>query len=256
MNTAEARRPGTREAGDPDQLWAAYASHPDYQLREQLIEHYRPLAIGILHRMPGRWDEDLEQVALLGLVKAVDRFNPACGTRFGSFAVPTIQGEVKRYLRDYSRPVRCPRPLLDLRAAMMTKERELTLKMGHGPTLSELAEALNVELDQVVEAMAIEETCHPHSLDRLLPVGEQGEPVPLEECIGEEDPELARAEQRILWNEVLERLEPALQQVVQLRFYQNLTQQEAAHRLGVSQMQVSRLERRALERLRAQMAIA
>jgi RNA polymerase sigma-B factor len=250
MTTAEARR----EAAD--HLWAAYAAHPDHQLRDQLIEHYRPLAISVLQHMPGRWDEDLEQVAMLGLVKAVDRFNPTCGSRFGSFAVPTIQGEVKRYLRDYSRPVRCPRPLLDLRAATAAKERQLTLKFGHSPTLAELADALNVELDQVVEAMAIEETCHPHSLDRLLPVGEQGEPVPLEECLGAEDPELARAEQRILWSQVLGKLEPQLRQVVALRYYQNLTQQETSHRLGVSQMQVSRLERRAIERLRVQMAVA
>jgi RNA polymerase sigma-B factor len=250
MTTAEARR----ESGD--HLWAAYASHPDHQLRDQLIEHFRPLAISVLRHMPGRWDEDLEQVAVLGLIKAVDRFNPSSGNHFGSFAVPTIQGEVKRYLRDYSRPVRCPRPLLDLRAALAAKERELSLKSGQSPTLAELADAVGVDMEQVVEAMAIEETCHPHSLDRLLPVGEQAEPVPLEECLGEDDPELEKAEERILCTQVLEKLEPLLQQVVRLRYYQSLTQQETAHRLGVSQMQVSRLERRALERLRAQMAVA
>jgi RNA polymerase sigma-B factor len=238
-----------------DRLWSAYTLHPSSQLREQLIEHYRPLTMAVLHRFRHRWDEDLEQVALVGLVKAVDRFDPVRGNGFPTFAVPTILGELKRFLRDQSRLVRCPRSLLDLHAAVGAKEGELTQQFGRSPTLTEIAAALGKPLDRVVEAMAIEETCHPCSLDDLPPSREYYPPVALEECVGAEDPELKKVEERIAWEQELDQLDPRLRRVMRLRYYDNLSQREAAQCLGVSQMQVSRLERRALDRLRCQVAV-
>ncbi|MBI3910055.1 MAG: sigma-70 family RNA polymerase sigma factor [Armatimonadetes bacterium] len=239
-----------------DHLWSAYASHPTRRLRERLIEQYRPLAYSVLRRIRRRGDEDLEQVALLGLVKAVDHFNPALGNRFSSFAVPTILGELKRYLRDHSRPVRPPRSLLDLHAAVVAKDRELTVRIRRTPAIPELASALSVEPDQVTEALAIEEACHPYSLDGLMESLERDQPVVLEECLGVEDPGLAQIEAQVAWSQAVNELDPPLKEIIELRYYRNLTQREAARRLGVSQMHVSRLERRALDRLRCQVMVA
>jgi RNA polymerase sigma-B factor len=230
-------------------LWSDYRSRGESALREQLIEEYRDLAFSILHRMGRRWDEDLEQVALLGLMKAVDRFDPASGNAFSSFAVPTIVGEVRRYLRDQSRLVRPTRSLLDLRVRVRDKEAELTAATGRCPTFAALAEALGIGLERITDAMAMEETCHPCSLDMLVQRPESDAPTMLEQCFGEEDPALARVETSVACRQALALLDPRLRAVIRLRYYQNLTQAQAAKRLGVSQVQVSRLERRALHQL-------
>jgi RNA polymerase sigma-B factor len=208
----------------------------------------------VLLRIRRHPDEDLEQVALLALIKAIDRFDPARGLCFPTFAVPTIQGELKRCLRDQSRLLRCPRSLLNLRDAIFARKRTLTQTTGLDPTLAEIAADLGVELDQVVEAMAVDEACHPCSLDGLVPSSKRNQLVALEEFLGTEDPELQQVEERVAWTQALAELTPRLEQVMKLRYYENLSQQEAARRLGVSQMQVSRLERRALDYLRSQVA--
>jgi RNA polymerase sigma-B factor len=236
--------------------WAAYARKPDPHVREQIIQRYRPLAYSVLNKVHYRGDEDLEQVALLALVKAVDRFDPSSGHHFSSFAVPTILGELRHYLRDQSRMVRCPRPLFELRAAVLDRQRAQPLLNGQEATLADIARDLGVEPEHVVEAMALEEICHPSSLDQNSRCHEDEPPGQKEEILGAADPELERVEERIGWKQALAHLDPRLRKVIELRFYQNLSQQKAAARLGVSQMQVSRLERRALDRLRNQVAIA
>lgn len=246
MNTQQAR------AEAREQLWAAYQSRHESRVREQLIEEYRDLAYSVLRRMGRRWDEDLEQVALIGLMKAVDRFDPASGNAFSSFAVPTIVGEIRRAVRDQSRLVRPTRSLLDLRARIRQKEAELTTAAGRAPTLPELAEALGIDLDRVLEATALEETCHPCSLDALVRSVGAEPAATLEEALGAEDPALARVETCVACRQALTVLEPRLRTVIQLRYYQALTQAQAARRLGVSQMQVSRLERRALHQLQGE----
>jgi RNA polymerase sigma-B factor len=198
-------------------------------------------------------DEDLQQVALLSLVKAVDRFDPTRGHCFSTFATPTILGEIKRYLRDNSRLVRPPRSLHDLHVNVVTKQREMTMESGTVPTLAEVAAALGAELDRVVEAMALEDVCVPCSLTGW-PLTESDQNLALEDCLGTEDPEMARVEARVAWGDVLKELDPDLKQVIMLRYYQDITQRDAAARLGVSQMQISRLERRALDRLRKQVS--
>jgi RNA polymerase sigma-B factor len=236
-----------------ERLWNAYQSRHESQVREQLIEEYRDLAYSVLHRMGRRWDEDMEQVALIGLMKAIDRFDPTSGNAFSSFAIPTIVGEIKRAVRDQSRLVRPTRSLLDLRVRIRRKEAELTSATGRSPTLPELAEALGLDLERVLEAMALEETCHPCSLEALVRPSDAAPAMTLEQALGEEDPELARVELRVACRQALALLEPRLQTVLRLRYYRNLTQQQAARRLGVSQMQVSRLERRALHQLQGEL---
>lgn len=237
-----------------EQLWSAYARCRDARLREQLVAQYRRLAYAALKQLHCIGNEDLEQVALLGLVEAIDRFDPDCGHHFPSFALPTILGELRHYLRDQSRLIRCPRALLELRAAVIARQDNLRLKCGCNPSLAEIARDLGVDLEHVVEAMALEDACHPSSLDQGLPGRGEDRSRLAEELLGAEDPELARVEERIGWRQVLDHLDPRLRQVIELRFYQNLSQEKAARRLGVSQMQVSRLERRAIDRLRCQVA--
>jgi RNA polymerase sigma-B factor len=248
---------GTQDerAQSADRLWSAFISDPTPQRREQLIDFYTPLALGVLHRLVSRWDEDLQQVALLGLVNAVDRFDPNRGYQFTSFAVPTITGEIKRCLRDHSRLVRCPRSILDLRAAVSAKERDLTMQSGQVPGLAEVAAALGLELDDVVDAMATEDMFYPRSLDGIMESIEHGQSPALEEHLGVEDPALVRVEDRIAWRQELEGLEPRYKEVIQLRYFGSLSQVEVARRLGVSQMQVSRLERRALAQLRGLLTV-
>jgi len=180
----------------------------------------------------------------------VDRYDPSSGYRFSSFAVPTITGEVRRYQRDHSRLVRPPRSLYDLHAAVVARERQMTADNGHAPTLSEVAEALGVELDHVVEAMAVDDVCVPCSLDTPTSIYDPESPWSLAEHIGGEDPELGRLEERLTWERLLEALDPRLRRIVELRYYRDQTQREVARSLGVSQMQVSRLERRAIAGLR------
>jgi RNA polymerase sigma-B factor len=233
-----------------DRLWIAYAARPDSRLREQLIQECRPLALAVLRHLGHGGDEDLLQVAMLGLIKAVDRYDPGSGFRFSSFAVPTIMGEVRRYQRDYSRLVRPPRSLYDLHAAVIARERQMTTRDGHAPTLAEVAESLGVELDQVVEAMAVDDLCVPCSLDTPVSIHDPESPWSLTEHLGAEDPELGRVDERLTWERLLEALEPRLRHILELRYYRDLTQREVARSLGVSQMQVSRLERRAIAGLR------
>jgi RNA polymerase sigma-B factor len=233
-----------------ERLWADYAARKDARLREQLIEAYRPLALAALKRLGYGGDEDLTQVAMLGLIKAVDRFDPSTGYQFSTFAVPTIMGEVRRYHRDHSRLVRPPRSLYDLHAAVIARQRLMTTRDGHVPTLAEVAESLGVELDEVVESIALDDICVPSSLDTAASTQDPESPWSLAEHLGAADPELVRIEERMIWERLLEALEPRLRHIVELRYYRELSQRDVARSLGVSQMQVSRLERRAIDGLR------
>jgi RNA polymerase sigma-B factor len=234
-------------------LWRRYREHPSEGLREQLVERYRWLARSALRRLPYGEDEDLRQVALLALIKAVDRFDHEMGRCFSTFAFPTILGELKRYLRDHSYPVRPSRTLHELRAAVCQKDEELTAWTGRPPTLAEVAEALGTDLEQVVEALAIEEVCRPRSLNASATTLDEQPRMLLEECVGVADPGLREVEVRLEWQQNLDGLGFPFREILELRYYQGLTQREVGQRLGFSQMHVSRLERRALARLREQL---
>jgi RNA polymerase sigma-B factor len=234
--------------------WPEYIAFQSTCRRDQLIERYRPLVLAVLRRMGCLGDEDLEQAALIGLVGALNRFDPANGCPFEAFALPTIAGEVKRYLRDHSRLLRPPRSLVELGHAVRQEEARLIAMTGQSPTVAAIANALGVDLDRVVEAMTLEDTCHPQSLNSLMDSPHYDYAVTREEFLGEEDPALTSADTRLVVEQALAALEPRLREVIMLCFYEELSQKEAASRLGVSQMQVSRLQRRALDQLRGQAA--
>lgn len=234
-----------------ERLWAEYQERPSPQLRAQLVEHYRPLAHATVRRLCLYQDEDVEQVAMVGLVKAVDRFEPTRAISFSSFAVPTIAGEVRHYLRDHSRLVRSPRALQALREAVRAKERELTRETGYVPSLPEVAAALDRPMEHVLDAIAAVETGHPCSLDTAPGPG-LDRPSGLHETVGEKDRSMEALEARIAWAQLLRPMGAVLQQVIELRYFDELSQKEVGERLGLSQMHISRLERRALAQLRDQ----
>ena len=192
--------------------------------------------------------EDLEQVASLALVKAVDRYDPSRGIAFTSFAVPTIVGELKRYFRDLGWSVRVPRSLQEFGARVEHAVEELRAAYGRTPTTFELAEHLGETIERVLEARSISSAHRADSLDR--PTDEDGE-VSRGSLIGSVDAEFERIEAAADVERMLDRLPGRMGMILRLRFGEDLVQREIADRVGISQMQVSRQIRDALELLRA-----
>jgi RNA polymerase sigma-B factor len=224
---------------------------PDEEARAELVELYRPLAEYLARRFYGRGEplEDLVQVASLGLVKALDRFDPERGVAFSSYAVPTILGELKRHFRDRGWSVRVPRDLQERIARVDRAIAELPAKLGRAPSVNEIAARLEVDPEEVLEAMEAGQAHHAMSLDAQSP-SEEGEGVPLTERLGESEPGFDTVEYGEAIIEALETLSERDRMVLHLRFIEDMTQTEIAERVGVSQMHVSRILRSAVERLR------
>jgi len=241
-----------------DRLWADYARTHDPRTREALIHQFERLAYSIANRFAQRGVEsdDLCQVARLGLVKAVDRFDPSTSYRFSTFATPTILGEIKRYFRDHSRPLHVPRGIQELASEVERCSRNLTQHLHRVPSPTEIADALGVTEERVLQALALEEVSRPMSLEAESGSGKAGEALrPVEQRVGSDDAGLRRAEHQVCVQQVLRQLSEPLQCVIRLRYLAELSQREVARRLGLSQMQVSRMEKRALNQLRGQVAV-
>jgi RNA polymerase sigma-B factor len=237
-----------RDLDDP--RFEAYARTADKQVRDELVLAYHDLARSLARRYRGRGEslDDLEQVALLGLVKAVERFDPGRGIAFANFAVPTIQGELKRHFRGQW-IVRVPRSLQERVLALGRAIDELTNAQGRSPTLRELAAAMGESQEALLEAMEARLAYAAVALDPPDTSGSGGEPST--GVLGREDGRLGAVERDLLVNALLARLAPREQLIIRLRFFDELTQSEIAARVGLSQMQVSRLIRHSLAHLRA-----
>ncbi len=219
-------------------LLTEYARSRDPALRERLIVRYLGLVSRLARRFSARSSEadDLIQVGYIGLINAIDRFDPARGGDFLPFAVPTITGEMSRYLRDKAGLLRPPRPLLRWRAQARAAADRLAQELSRTPTPAEIAAAL----PQPPPA-------------NLPPMDQPLTPLPLDDLPAAEDVELARSEDRTMVRQILARLNPRERIVLYLRFYQGLSQAQAARRLGISQMRVCRWEHRALDKFRSWM---
>jgi RNA polymerase sigma-B factor len=219
----------------------------DRQARDALVQRYLPLAATIAQRFRGRGEpmDDLVQVASLALVQAIDRFDPARGTAFSTFAVPTITGELKRYFRDKTRLVRPPRAMYDLRGRIDKAVDELAPELGRAPTVTEIAHYLATSDELVLEAREATDACRVASLDGA---DEHDEPA-LAERIADEEPGYQHVERSATLATMLARLPARQRRILCLRYIAQLTQTEVGARVGVSQMQVSRLERSALQTL-------
>jgi len=231
----------------------AYVRDRDPTARERLVRDFLPLAHAIawrFHRGGADQLEDLQQVAALGLIKALERFDPDKGVAFSSFAVPTIQGEIRRYFRDFTWAVRPPRDLLE-NALRVDRERErLASELGRSPTTAELAARLDVAPEDIVDGLLAAQARTSDSLDR--PVARDDEAgATLGDSVGTDDPGFTAAEYSAMADELLGTLSERDAHVVRLRFNEDLTQSQIAERIGCSQMHVSRILRRVLARLYA-----
>jgi RNA polymerase sigma-B factor len=219
-------------------------------LRERLVAVHLPLARNIARKFSHRGEpqDDLEQVATVGLINAVDRFEPGRGSDFLSFAIPTITGEVRRHFRDHAWAVRVPRRLKDLNVTIGSAIAELSQRHGRAPTATELAEHLNLPREQVLEGLEAASAYRSSSLDRLLDADGSG--AALEDVVGAADAELDRVDSRQALRPILAELDERERTIVLLRFFGNMTQTQIADKVGISQMHVSRLLSRTLVRLR------
>ena len=218
--------------------------------REQIVRRCMPLAEHIAHRFDGRGEprEDIAQVARLGLVNAVNRFDVECGSDFVSFAVPTIMGEVRRHFRDNSWAVKVPRRLKELHLQLGGATAEMAQRLGRAPTPSELATELELDREEVVEALIAGSGYNTLSMDSGGG-GDEDSP-PLTETLGSHDTNLDRIENHEALRPLLDALPERERTVIVLRFFESLTQSQIAERVGISQMHVSRLLARTLARLR------
>jgi RNA polymerase sigma-B factor len=215
---------------------------------DALVQRFLPLARHLARRYRTSNDyEDLEQVAALGLVKAIDRFNPDRGIAFSSFAVPTIAGELKRYFRDLGWSVRVPRSLQELAAKVDDVTERLTRELGRVPTANEVATECATTVEQLLEARASASARRPESLDR--PAGDE-DASSLGELLGSNDRGYAEVDRSLDIDIYLALLPAREQAIVRMRFQEDLTQREIGQRFGISQMHVSRLLRDSLTTLR------
>jgi RNA polymerase sigma-B factor len=251
-----ADEPRDRRAGDDQRLFRAWLDSGDTNARAALVERFMPLARSLARRYQrsGEPLEDLVQVASVALVKAIDRYDPARGYAFSSFAVPTIAGELKRYFRDHSWTVRPPRDLQEVTLRVETALTRLTQQLDRSPTTQELAEAAGLDDEQVLEALQARRGRSAVSLQS--PQGDPGDAMTLGDTIGAEDPDLERAEQRAALDDLLKTVPARAREMVRLRFEEDMTQAEIGAIFGVSQMQVSRILRQTIEQLREVAAAA
>jgi RNA polymerase sigma-B factor len=231
-------------------LLRAWLDGGDRHARSALIERFLPLArsiAGHYHRS-GEPLEDLVQVASVALVKAIDRYDPDRGCAFTSFAVPTIRGELKRHFRDHTWTVRPPRDIQELALRVDVARTHLCQQLDRSPTTSELATAIGITDELILEALQAYNGRGGSSLQG--PIGKRADAATLEDSIGTEDPNLSRAELRADLNRMLKTISPRAREMLRLRFEDDMTQAEIGVLFGVSQMQVSRILREAIARLR------
>ncbi len=229
---------------DPE-VDALFEKRPNPAAREALVARFRPLALHLAGRFRGRAErEDLEQVAMLALLKAIDRFDTEHGASFVSYAAATIVGELKRHLRDTAWAVRVPRRLQEVGLLVSRSVDDLTQELGRSPTVAELAERADLTEDEVLEGLDVGGAFTAESLD--APVGEDG---PTLEPVAEED-SMDMLEEWASVADVLRALPERERRILFLRFFRGMSQSEIAERIGVSQMHVSRLLAKTLEEIR------
>jgi RNA polymerase sigma-B factor len=229
-----------------------FAETRDRSLRDELVAAHLGLAEYLARRFANRGEplDDLVQVASLGLIKAIDRFDPTRGVEFSTYATHTIVGELKRHFRDKGWAVRAPRRMQELYLRLGKVVASLGQELGRSPTIAELAAETQVSEEEVLEALEAGQAYRFASLDAPSSSGE-GDSESLGARLGDEDEGLVDAERRATLSPLLSRLPPREQTILHLRFFGGLTQSEIATRLGISQMHVSRLLARSMAQLRA-----
>jgi RNA polymerase sigma-B factor len=250
-------RSGRPSAAETSELIASYQRTGDRRLRNQVVEAHLEVAdhhVSRFSRSLGVSADDLRQTALMAMIRAVDRFDTALGVSFRTFASRTIEGELKRYLRDRSWVVRPPRRSQELHLQVRRSTEELAQRLGRTPTVGEVSSDLDVEPDRVLEAMEAGQARSATALEAPGPDGEESSS--LGRLLGAIDPSYGAVDERVELQRAVAELDERQQLVLHLRFVQDLSQPEIAEEVGLSQSYVSRLLRGSLDRLRSELAVA
>lgn len=242
------------------ELFTAYRACPAGSARatalhEQIVTTAMPLAQNIAQRFSGRGEDmdDLNQVAYVGLLQAIDRFDAEKGRGFVAYAVPTVMGEIRRYFRDHAWSTHVPRRLKDLTVGINKVTDDLAQRLGRSPTAAEIAAEIGAETGEVIEALAARSAYQPASLDTPLDLSDDGSGATLADTLGEEDGELAKSERYLLLRPLLERVPERERRILMLRFFEEKSQSDIAREIGVSQVHVSRLLARTLADMRSRL---
>ena len=230
-------------------------SHEYQRQRERIVTRCLALADHVASHFARRGEnlEDLTQVARLGLMNAVNRFDPSKGPSFIGFAVPTMMGEVRRYFRDYSWGMRVPRRLRELHVQISRATSDLAQQLGRAPTAGELAQLLEVPREEIVECLVAGDAYRLESLDASLSPDSSGKPRVVADTVGGVDPQIEHITNREAVRALVSALPERERQVLHMRFFEAMTQSQIAERIGVSQMQVSRILAHTLSSLRDQL---
>jgi RNA polymerase sigma-B factor len=252
-NEPPAKRPQSANTREDRRLLIRYHEAGDAKAREELVERFLPLARQLARRYQRQNEplDDLMQVASMGLVKAIDRFDPERGTAFSTYAVPTILGELKRYFRDSGWAVHVPRGMQERVMKLDQASQELHRRLGRSPSATELAQELDLSSEEVLEAMEAASAYDAISLEEQRSESSDPQEPTYADSLGREEERYELVEYGATIAPTMKALSERERMILHLRFVEDLTQSEIADRIGVSQMHVSRLIRRALARLRA-----
>jgi RNA polymerase sigma-B factor len=252
------RRAGVSEwsEAETEEIFRKYVKKRDPKLRDRLVEMHQNLVRFLAGKFANRGEplDDLVQVGLIGLINAVDRFDPDRGTKFSTYATPTIVGEIRRHFRDKSWSLKVPRRLQELNLAANKAAEALTQQLGYSPTVQEIAESIGATEEETLEAFELGNAYDTVSLDSKLPFEGESSPLTLAEFIGGLDSSLQRIDTYGDLKQAMDRLDPRERAIIHYRFFRDMSQTEVAKRLNISQMHVSRLQQKALRRLKQLLA--
>lgn len=241
-----------KDEKDATALIKAYQNDPSEELQNALVDRYKELVESLAAKFSQGSEpyEDLVQVGMIGLLAAINRFDDSYGHHFEGFAVPTIVGEIKRHMRDKTWSVHVPRRIKELGPRVKKAVEDLTIQYQRSPQIVEIASYLNVTEEEVLEAMEMARSYNALSVDSPIEADSDGSTVTLLDLIGKEEAGYEQIDQQLLLNKALCLLNDRERDIIEMTFFNNLSQKQAGEALGISQMHVSRLQRRALQKLK------
>ncbi|MGD6857068.1 RNA polymerase sigma factor SigB [Bacillus infantis] len=244
-------QPNQRSKEEINDLIKAYQENQDEEAQEILVRNYKALVETIARKYSkGRsYHEDIAQVGIIGLLGAIRRYDETFGKSFEAFAVPTIIGEIKRFLRDKTWSVHVPRRIKELGPKIKTTVEELTTQLHRSPRVDEIADEIGVSEEEVLEAMEMGKSYQALSVDHSIEADSDGGTVTLLDIVGNVDEGFEKVNQRMVLERVLHVLTDREKQIIQYTYLENMSQKDAGDKLGISQMHVSRLQRRAIKKL-------
>lgn len=241
-----------RSNEDINALIARFQNEDDREAQTILVEHYTKLVESLAYRYSKGQNhhEDLVQVGMVGLLGAIQRFDTSFDRKFEAFLVPTVVGEIKRYLRDKTWSVHVPRRIKELGPKIKATMDQLTNEIGRSPKVSEIADYLEVTEEEVLEAMEMGQSYNALSVDHAIEADKDGSTVTLLDVMGQSDSNFELTEKRMILERVLPLLSEREKKIIHYTFIEELSQKEVGEKIGLSQMHVSRLQRVAIEKLR------